>query len=169
MTAEIMVVITTYRDCSIQVNHNGYFITVLGDEAMNATSLHSLKEKIDDFMRAATKQISVDLAVLDGEGTPCRIIGSNLGSGAVVTRPSGARGPFVVNILDNAALVAEKRRLETERFRLHRKLDERIVKDHLGYGRITSDAYPEKMRELQQSYDDAVERSKEAKGKDDAE
>ena len=160
-TKEIMVEITTYRDCSIQVNHNGYFITVLGGEAMNATSLHSLKEKIDDYLRAEAKQITVDLAVLDREGAPCRIIGINLGSGEVVTRPSGAQGLFVVNILDNLALVEEFNRVRQSQAKLRDKLEGRAIKDRFGYGRITSDEYPEKMSELQNIYDAAVTRSKE--------
>lgn len=160
-TEEIMVELTTYHGNSIQVNHNGYFITVLGGEAMDAPNLHALKERIDDFMRAQAKSLSVDLAVLDGEGSACRIIGVNLGSGKVVTRPSGAKGPFVVNLLNNADLVAKYISLNLEIAELRLKLKDRQAMDHFGYGRITSDEYPVKMRELQNSYDVAVEITRE--------
>lgn len=162
MTSQIMLDLGDYRDCSIQINSkDGHFITVVGGETIQTTTLLSLKEKIDDFHRAEAKQITVDLAVLDGEGAPCRIIGINLGSGKVITRPSGARGPFVVNIGKNAALITQERKLEQERVTLHRHLDGMTVKDNFGYGRISSDEYPGKMRELQLSYDNVIERSKE--------
>lgn len=158
---ETMVEITTYRDCSIQVNHNGHFITVVGGETIDTNTLLSLKEKIDDFHRAEAKQITVDLAVLDREGAPCRIIGINLGSGKVITRPAGTKGPFIVNVGENTGLVAQLHKLEQESITLRRRVQEREVKNNLGYGRISSDEYPEKMRELQQSYDNAVAVSKE--------
>ena len=159
-TEEIMVELTTYRDCSIQVNQNGFFLTVIGGEEMDASSLHSLKEKIDDFQRAEAKALTVDLPVFDGEGRACRIIGINLGAGTVVTRPSGAKGPFVVNLLNNLDLVAKYIKANREADQLSFKLKDRSVKERFGYGHISSEQYPDKMRELQQSYDDAVERSK---------
>lgn len=160
-TEQIMVELKTYRDCSIQVDQNGYFITIIGGETINATTLRSLEEKMDDFLRAEAKQLTVDLAVLDGEGNACRIIGINLGSGKVITRPSGNKGPFVVNVRENAALVTTYNKNKAVQVQLHRQLGELGVPDSFGYGRITSDEYPVKMRELQQSYDNAVERSNE--------
>ena len=155
----------TYRDCSIQVDGSGHFITVLHGETMNATTLRSLEEKVDDLLRAEAKQITVDLAVLDSEGVPCRIIGINLGSGKVITRPAGTRGPFIVNVGENTGLVAQLHKLEQERRTLGRRIMDREVKDNFGYGRISSDEYPGKMRELQESYDNAVERSVEQDGR----
>ena len=110
MTETIKLDLTTYRDLSIQIDERGDFTTVANGETLMGTSLHSLKEKIDDSMRAEAKGLTVDLPVLDDEGSACRIIGINLGSGKVITRPAGARGPFVVNILNNPALVAKYRK-----------------------------------------------------------
>ena len=131
--------IKTYRDSSIQVNENGYFLTVLHGETITATTLRSLEDKIDDLLRADAKQLTIDLAVLDGEGSPCRIVGINLGSGKVLTRPPGTKGPFVPASGDNQTLIKDHAQIEMERHRLSTKIRDRSIKENFAYGRITSD------------------------------
>lgn len=127
----------THEGTSIAVNANGEFDA----GGRRFLSLAEAKAGITESNKAARHAVdkAVNLVVLTRQGFPVTLHRIHEGTGAWLTEPKGAEGPFYINNPEVAGLLQQMDELKTAENKLARIVAKAEIKYRKGYGHQTAE------------------------------